>query len=202
MGLDSAGVEFDERRGVEVNDRLQTTNPNIYAAGDVASKYKFTHAADFMARIVIGNALFLGRGKASRLIVPWATYTSPELAHVGIQPSQASEEEIDIATYTVSLADVDRSILEGETEGFVRVHVKRGTDRIVGATIVAPNAGDMIGEITLAMKNGLGLKHIGSTIHPYPTVGEAIRKLGDQFNRTRLTPMVAGAMRKWLRWTG
>ncbi len=201
LGLQQAGVRFDERKGVEVNDRLQTSNPNIYAAGDVASKYKFTHAADFMARMVIQNALFLGRGKASSLTVPWATYTSPELAHVGLLPLQAQQQGIEIDTYTQPMAGVDRAILEGETEGFVRVHVRKGSDTIVGATIVATNAGDMIGELTLAMKNSLGLKKIGSTIHPYPTQAEAIRKLGDQYNRTRLTPRVASVMKKWLGWT-
>jgi pyruvate/2-oxoglutarate dehydrogenase complex dihydrolipoamide dehydrogenase (E3) component len=200
MGLELAGVNFDSRRGIDVNDRLQTSNPNIFAAGDVASKYKFTHAADFMARIVIGNALFMGRGKASALTVPWATYTSPELAHVGMQPGEAEQQGIEIDTYTQPMSGVDRAILEGETEGFVRVHVRKGTDKIVGATVVATNAGDLIGEITLAMKNGLGLKKIGSTIHPYPTQGEAIRKLGDLYNRTRLTPTVAAVMKKWLVW--
>ncbi|MCG8651327.1 MAG: mercuric reductase [Pirellulales bacterium] len=201
MGLENAGVQFDTRRGVQVNDRLQTTNPNIYAAGDVASQFKFTHAADFMARIVIGNALFFGRSKVSALTIPWATYTSPELAHVGLRPEQAQQRGLEVVTFTQPLEEVDRAILESETEGFVRVHVKKGTDKIVGATVVAANAGDMIGEITLAMKNGIGLKKIGSTIHPYPTQAEAIRKLGDQYNRTRLTPTVAGAMKKWLGWT-
>lgn len=201
MGLENAGVQFDVRRGIEVNDRLQTTNPNVYAAGDVASKYKFTHAADFMARIVIGNALFMGRGKASSLLVPWATYTSPELAHVGLQPQEAAQQGIEIDTYTQPFAEVDRAILEGDTEGFVRVHVKKGTDKIVGATVVATNAGDMIGELTMAIKHKIGLKKIASTIHPYPTQAEAIRKLGDQFNRTRLTPTVAAAMKKWLAWS-
>ena len=201
MGLENVDVKFDQRKGVEVNDRLQTTNPNIYAAGDVASKYKFTHAADFMARTVIQNALFMGRGKASSLIVPWATYTSPELAHVGIYPEEAKKQGIEIETYTQPMSGVDRAILESETEGFVRVHVAKGTDKILGATIVASNAGDMIGEITLAMANGLGLKKIGSTIHPYPTQAEAIRKLGDQYNRTRLTPLVAKTLKTWLDWT-
>jgi pyruvate/2-oxoglutarate dehydrogenase complex dihydrolipoamide dehydrogenase (E3) component len=201
MGLEHAGVEFNRRTGIEVNDRLQTANPNIYAAGDVASKFKFTHVADFQARIVIQNALFLGRGKASALTVPWATYTSPELAHVGIYPSEAEQQGIEIDTYTQPMSGIDRAILEGDTDGFVRVHVKKGTDKILGATIVAKNAGDMISEISLAMTHGLGLKKIGSTIHPYPTQAEAIRKLGDQYNRTRLTPMVAKTLKKWLAWT-
>ena len=201
LGLDAVGVEFDPRSGVRVNDRLQTTNPNIYAAGDACSKFKFTHAADFMARIVIQNALFKGRAKASALTIPWCTYTSPEIAHVGMYEKDAKEQGIDVDTYFQSFADIDRAILAGETEGFVKVQTRKGTDQIVGATIVAPHAGDLISEITLAMTNGIGLKKIGSTIHPYPTQAEAIRKLGDQYNRTRLTPFVKSLFRKWLAWT-
>lgn len=200
MGLEKAGVQFDPRKGVEVDDRLLTTNPNVFAAGDVASKFKFTHAADAMARIVIQNALFMGRSRASRLVIPWSTFTSPELAHVGLLPAQAVEEGIEVDTYTQKLSEVDRAILEGQTEGFVRVHTRKGTDTIVGATIVAHNAGDMISELSLAMTHGLGLKKIASTIHPYPTQAEAIKKLGDQFNGTRLTPTVASLMKKWLAW--
>ncbi|MDE0864647.1 MAG: mercuric reductase [Rubripirellula sp.] len=199
LGLDSAAIAFDSRTGVTVNDRLQTTNRNVYAAGDVASRFQFTHAADFMARIVIQNALFLGRMKASDLLVPWATYTSPEVAHVGMYPGEAASQNIAVDTYEVQFSEIDRSILESETEGFVRVIVAKGKDAILGATIVAPNAGDMISELTLAMKNGIGLKRIASTIHPYPTHAEAIRKLGDQFNRTRLTRKVAWGMTQWLK---
>ncbi|MCL4110332.1 UNVERIFIED_CONTAM: hypothetical protein GTU68_057504, partial [Idotea baltica] len=201
MGLESIGVEYDKRAGITVTDQLQTTNKRVYAAGDVCSRFKFTHAADFMARIVIQNTLFMGRGKASALTIPWATYTSPELAHVGIGAAEAEQQGIAIDTFTQPLSGVDRAILEGETEGFVRVHVKKGTDKIVGATIVATNAGDMIGEISLAMTHGLGLKKIASAIHPYPTQGEAIRKVGDLYSRTRLTPTVKTLFKKWLSWT-
>ena len=201
LGLETVGVEFDNKAGVHVNDRMQTTNPNIFAAGDVCSKFKFTHAADFMARIVIQNALFKGRSKASALTIPWCTYTSPEVAHVGLHEKDAKAQGIEIDTYTQQFADIDRSILAGETEGFVKVHTRKGTDKIVGATIVATHAGELISEITLAMKNGIGLMKIGATIHPYPTQAEAIRKLGDQFNRTRLTPFVKSVFRKWLTWT-
>lgn len=200
LGLEKVKVRYDDREGVTVNDRMQTTGKNIYAAGDVASRYKFTHAADFLARLVIGNALFLGRSKASSLVIPWATYTSPELAHVGLLPQQAAERGIAIDTYTQSFDSVDRSILEGQTDGFVRIHVRRGTDKIVGATIVAENAGDLISEICLAMTHAIGLKKIASTIHPYPTQAEAIRKIGDQYNRTRLTPRVKRVMERWLGW--
>ena len=199
LGLETVGVEFD-RKGVKVNDRLQTTHPRIYACGDICSPFQFTHAADFMARIVIQNALFKGRAKAGSLIIPWATYTSPEIAHVGLYEKDAKSRGIEVDTFTQELAKVDRAILDGETEGFVRVHVRRGTDQIVGATVVAAHAGDLIGELTLAMKGGLGLKTMGATIHPYPTQAEAIRRTGDLYNRTRLTPFVKSLMERWLAW--
>lgn len=204
LNLDSVNVKFNSL-GVEVNDNLQTTNARIYAAGDVCSKYKFTHAADFQARIVIQNALFslgpFGRKKASNLIIPWATYTSPEIAHVGMYETDAHAANLEIDTYIQHLSEVDRAILEGQDEGFIKVHTKKGTDQIIGATIVAENAGDLISEITLAMTHGLGLSKIGSTIHPYPTQAEAIRKLGDQYSRTKLTPFIKSLFNKWLSWT-
>lgn len=200
LNLESLGVEYD-KKGVKVNDYMQTTNPMIYAAGDICSPYQFTHAADFMARIVIQNALFKGRKKLSSLVIPWCTYTSPEIAHVGLYEGQAKEQGIEVDTFVQQLRDVDRAILDGEDDGFVKVHVKKGTDTIVGATIVASHAGDMISEITLAMTHGLGLSKIGSTIHPYPTQAEAIRKLGDQYSKTRLTPFIKKLFGKWLQWT-
>jgi pyruvate/2-oxoglutarate dehydrogenase complex dihydrolipoamide dehydrogenase (E3) component len=200
LDLESVGVDYD-KKGVKVNERMQTSNPRIYAAGDICSPYQFTHAADFMARIVIQNSLFKGRKKSSSLVIPWCTYTSPEIAHVGLYEAQATEKGIAVDTFIQEFREVDRAILEGDDEGLVKVSVKRGTDQIVGATIVARHAGDMISEITLAMTHGLGLKRIGSTIHPYPTQAEAIRKLGDQYNRTRLTPLVKTLFGKWLAWT-
>ncbi len=192
LNLPAVNVQAD-RSGVEVNDHLLTTNPRIFAAGDICSKYKFTHAADFQARIVIQNALFalgpFGKKKASNLIIPWTTYTSPEVAHVGLYEHEAKAAGVLVDVYIQELADVDRAILEGQDEGFVKVLTKQGTDKIVGATIVAENAGDLISEITLAMSNKIGLSKIGATIHPYPTQAEAIRKLGDQVNRTKLTPL-------------
>lgn len=192
LNLEAVNVNFDSQ-GIEVDDNLRTTNSRIYAAGDICSQYKFTHAADFQARIVIQNALFalgpFGKKKASDLIIPWATYTSPEIAHVGLYPRDAKDVGIEINTYTQSFEHVDRAILEGSDHGFVKVHTKKGTDTIVGATIVSENAGDLISEITVAMKNKIGLSAIGATIHPYPTQAEAIRRLGDQFNKTKLTPL-------------
>jgi len=201
LNLEAVGVKYDSKKGVEVDDRLQTTNSNIYAAGDVCSKYQFTHAADFMARTVIQNTLFMGRKKVSSLVIPWCTYTEPELAHVGLTESQAKEQHVEIDTFEQELAEVDRAILEGQTDGFVKIHVAKGTDRIVGATIVAANAGDMIGEVSLAMTNKIGLGAIASSIHPYPTQADAIRKLGDKYNRTKLTPTIKWVFDKWLGWT-
>ena len=200
LGLENAGVEFDQKKGIVVNDKLRTSNKHIYAAGDVASHFKFTHAADFMARTVIQNALFLGRKRVSSLIIPWCTYTSPELAHVGMTASDAEAAGIGVTTLTQELAQVDRAILDNTTDGFARVHVKKGTDRIVGATIVAENAGEMISEITQAMTYKIGLGKIASTIHPYPTLADAIRKLGDQYNKTRLTPFIHSLFKRWLSW--
>jgi pyruvate/2-oxoglutarate dehydrogenase complex dihydrolipoamide dehydrogenase (E3) component len=200
LNLEAAGVDHDAR-GVKVNDRLQTTNPAIYAAGDVCSPFKFTHAADFMARIVIQNALFLGRKKASALTIPWCTYTSPEVAHVGLTESEAAARSIVVDTFVQPFDRLDRAILDGETEGFVKIHVRKGTDRIVGATIVAAHAGDLISEISLAMTSGIGLGRIGATIHPYPTQADAIRKLGDAYARTRLTPTVQKWLSRWMKWT-
>ena len=201
LGLEAVGIAAHPQQGIEVDDRLRTTNANIYAAGDVCSKYKFTHSADFLARVVIQNTLFMGRAKASKLIIPWCTYTSPEVSHVGIYPHEAGNQGLELSTFTQPLSGVDRAILDGEIDGFVRVHCKKGSDQILGATIVAAHAGDMIGEIVMAMKHRIGLGKIASVIHPYPTQTEAVRKLGDQFNRTKLTPTVKALFNTWLRWT-
>jgi len=192
LNLERVGVEYDPRKGVKVNDYLQTTNPKIYAAGDICMNWKFTHAADAAARIVIKNTLFspfgLGRSKLSSLVMPWVTYTDPEIAHVGMYEHEAQEKGIDVNTIKIPFTSVDRAIADGETEGFVKIHLKKGTDKILGATIVASHAGDMISEITLAMIGDVGLGKISSVIHPYPTQAEAIKKAADTYRRTLLTP--------------
>ena len=198
LNLEAAGVEY-HKKGVVVDDMLQTTNPNIFAAGDVAQKYQFTHTADATARIVIQNALFMGRKKLSALIVPWCTYTDPEVAHVGMYPGDAEEAGLEIDTFTQPLSKIDRAVADGETEGFVKVHVERGTDKILGATIVARHAGEMISELTLAIVAGVGLKQLSTVIHPYPTQAEAIKKVADAYNRTRLTPAVQKAFKGWFK---
>ena len=201
LGLEDVGVAHDTRAGVTVDDRLRTTNPRIYAAGDVCSAHKFTHNSDAQARIVIQNALFLGRARTSALTLPWCTYTDPEVAHVGLSEREAAARGIAVRTFVQELADVDRAVLDGEAEGFVKVHVRAGTDRILGATIVARHAGEMLPELTLAIATGTGLGRIARVIHAYPTQAEAIRKLGDAYNRTRLTPRVKRLFARWLAWT-
>jgi pyruvate/2-oxoglutarate dehydrogenase complex dihydrolipoamide dehydrogenase (E3) component len=189
LGLEAAGVEYT-RKGVQVDDRLRTTNRRVFAAGDVASRYQFTHVADALARIAIQNALFHGRAKASDLVVPWCTYTSPEVAHVGLYAEEARERGLDVETVTIPLAELDRALLDDETEGFLRVHLRAGKDRILGATLVAAHAGDMLGELCLAITAGVGLGKIASVIHPYPTQGEVVKKAADAWRRGKLTPFV------------
>ncbi len=200
LGLDAAGVEFDARTGIKVNDNLATTSPNIYAAGDCCMQHKFTHAADAAAQIVIQNALFGGKKKLSALNMPWCTYTHPEIAHTGMYAHEAAERGIEIDAYKFEMAENDRAIAEGEAEGFVKVVVKKGTDKILGATIVAAHAGEMINEISVAMAAKMGLGKIGGVIHPYPTQSEAIKRVAGLYNQTRLTPLVAKLMKKWLAW--
>jgi pyruvate/2-oxoglutarate dehydrogenase complex dihydrolipoamide dehydrogenase (E3) component len=187
LDLAAAGVAFT-RDGVAVDDGLRTSNRRIFAAGDVCSTFKYTHAADALARIVIRNALFFGRARASALVIPWCTYTDPEVAHVGGYGGE---------TITIPLADVDRATVDQEREGFVRVHHERG--RLLGCTVVASRAGEMIGLATHALTHGARLGDLGSTIQPYPTLNNAFRAAGDAYGRTRLTPGVRGLLRRYFR---
>ena len=202
LNLEAAGVNYEagKGRGVIVNDKLQTTNPNIFAAGDICLPYQFTHLADFAARLVIQNALFFGRKKLSALTIPWATYTDPEVAHVGLNEAGAEKQGIPVTTFVKPLSEVDRAIVDGEEEGFVKIHVKQGTDKILGATIVARHAGEMISEITTAMVGNMGLGTLAAVIHPYPTQAEAIRQTGDLYNRTKLTPRLKRLFTRFLAW--
>jgi len=204
IGLEVVAVEHD-KNGVKVNERLQTTNPRIFAAGDICSRFKFTHAADAMAQIVIQNALFphpfgLGYASVESLIMPWCTFTEPEVAHVGIYEKDAKEKGIEVETYTLKLDEVDRAILDGEDEGFARVHIQKGTDKILGATIVAAHAGDMIGEFSVAMKAGGGAKTIAGTIHPYPTQAEVNKKVVNLWRKEHFTPRTKNLLMKLFAW--
>ena len=160
---------------------------------------QFTHTADATARIVVRNALFMGRQKYSDLVIPWTVYTDPEVAHVGLFDYEAEAQGIAVDTYTVQVGDTDRGRADGEG-GFAKIYVKRGSDKILGATIIARHAGEMISEITTAMMAGAGMGTLAQTIHPYPTQAEIIKKAADAWNRTRLTPAVARLFAAWLRW--
>ena len=187
LNLEAAGVR-SAADGIFVNQRLQTTNPRVFAAGDVASAYKFTHAADAMARIVVQNALFFGRRRTAALVIPWCTYTAPEVARVG---------EIDGPAITVRLAEIDRAVLDDETDGFIRVHHERG--RIRGCTIVAPHAGELIGHVAHVMRSRGSLSDLSATVFPYPTYAEGLRKAGDAYRRSLLTPAARWLLGKYFR---
>jgi pyruvate/2-oxoglutarate dehydrogenase complex dihydrolipoamide dehydrogenase (E3) component len=199
LNLEAAGVKQSEQ-GVEVNEYLQTSQPHIYAAGDVVGKLKFTHTADFMARTVVRNILmplwFL-RQKIDWSVVPWCTYTDPEVAHVGLGEKEAKQKNVGYDLFVVPLAEVDRAVVESEENGFAKILTAKGSDKILGATIVGPYAGDLLHEFVLAMKAGVDLGTIASTIHAYPTFAELARKAGDKYNKTRLTP-TAKKIFSWL----
>jgi pyruvate/2-oxoglutarate dehydrogenase complex dihydrolipoamide dehydrogenase (E3) component len=200
LDLDRAGVRYHPK-GVEVDDHLRTSNKRVFAVGDVASPYQFTHMAEAMASLVVQNALFLPTGKVSHLTVPWSTYTSPEVAHVGISEQEAGRQGIAVDVYRHEMAKVDRARLDGETHGFVKIIAQRGKTRILGATIVATHAGEMISEIVLAMQNGLGIDRLTSVIHPYPTQAEAIKRAAAGYLRNKLTPRVKRIFAIWFRWS-
>ena len=193
LNLEAVGVNYTAQAGVEVDDTLRTTNPRIYACGDVCLAEKFTHMADASARIVIRNTLFpfLPKARYSKLTIPWVTYTAPEIAHVGLSEREASEKGIAIDTITVPLAENDRAKLDGETAGLLKVHVARGKDRILGATLVSAHAGESISELTLAITQGIGLSKLSGVIHPYPTQAEVLKRAGDAMMKRRFKPWIA-----------
>jgi pyruvate/2-oxoglutarate dehydrogenase complex dihydrolipoamide dehydrogenase (E3) component len=189
-----------------VNDRLQTSNPDVFAAGDVCGEYQFTHAADAMARVVVRNALSLGRSRFTTDQIPWCTYTFPEVAHVGpglstLQQRAANGSRKDqFRTFREDLQRVDRGVLDDAGTGFLKVHVAGNSDRILAATLVSPHAGETIGEIVAAMKYGVGLGKLSSVVRPYPTQAEILKRVSDAYNRERLTPLLRRLLRTWLWW--
>jgi pyruvate/2-oxoglutarate dehydrogenase complex dihydrolipoamide dehydrogenase (E3) component len=200
LDLEAAGVRYDTENGIRVDDFLRTSNKRVYAAGDVCLDLKFTHAAEASARVAVRNALFLGRKRLSDLVIPWCTYTDPEIAHVGLYVREAREKAIPVKTFTILMHDVDRAVTDGEEEGFVKIHVHDGTDRVLGATVVASHAGEMINGLSLAITAGIGLRALARVIHTYPTQAEAIKMAADAYTRTRLTPFRKSLARRWLAW--
>ena len=196
LNPEAAAVKFDPK-GVQVDDTLRTSNPDIYAAGDVCSSHKFTHAAEAMARIALQNALFFGRKRVSDLVIPWCTYTDPEVAHVGITADEAGNRKSEIAAFTKRFAETDRAILDGETDGYVRLYMSRRDGRLVGATVVAAHAGESIGEAVLAMKQNLKVGDLSGVIHPYPTQADALKRAADLQFRSRLKPWMQRLLERY-----
>lgn len=199
LNLGAAAVEFD-RNGVNVDERLRTSNPDIYSAGDISSRFQFTHAAEALARIALQNALFFGRKRASEIIVPWCTYTDPEIAHVGLSAEEAKKRELEAETFTLPLAENDRAVVDGDTAGFARIHARKKRGEILGATMVGPHAGECIGELVLAIQRKLRLRDLAGVIHPYPTQAEIIKRLGDLSMRSRFKPWMKNLLTKFFAW--
>lgn len=200
LALNRASIQCDSTGTIQVDDHLRTTNPRVFAAGDVCLPHRFTHAADFAARTVIQNALFPGRKRFSKLTIPHCTFTDPEVAQVGHSLASAHAVGLRVTHFTRRFAAVDRACTDDTTDGFVRILVRQGSDQIVGATIVGAHAGELISEVATAMAAGMGLGSLANVIHPYPTLAEAIRQCGDDYNRTRLTASARTWIGHWLRW--
>jgi pyruvate/2-oxoglutarate dehydrogenase complex dihydrolipoamide dehydrogenase (E3) component len=204
LNLQAARVDSNDQ-GIVVNDRLQTSNPRIYSAGDISSRFQFTHAAEALGRIALRNALFFGRKRASKLVIPWCTYTDPEIAHVGMTAHEAGGEGPSVETLTLSLEDNDRAAVDGETRGFVRVHSRKQDGAILGATLVSRHAGESIGELVLAIQRGLKVRDLAGIIHPYPTQAESIKRLGDlavmaQFRPPRFKSWAQNLLARYFSW--
>ena len=190
LNLAAVGIDCDPGGRIRVDDFLRTGNANIYAAGDVCLQSSFVDTAAASARIAVQNALLRRAHRWSEVVIPSCTYTDPEIARVGLSVREANERGIPVKTFTIPMHEIDRAVADSETAGFVKVHLRERTDRILGATIVARHAGDMINGITLAMVAGFGLRRLSHVLHAYPTQADAIRQAADAYNRTRLTPRV------------
>jgi len=204
LGLERAGVAFSPL-GVTVNAFLQTSRPNIYAAGDICGPYRFTHFAEYQARIVVRNILLspllgLGRARADTRVVPWTTFTEPEVARVGLNENEARQAGVPFDVHRFSYSDLDRAILENEDAGFVKVIAAKGRGTILGATIIGAGAGELIHELALAMREGIGLPTLSSLMHVYPTLSQAVQRTGDAFMRTRLTGRARAVFARLYAW--
>ena len=204
LGLEKAGVAHTSR-GVTVDAYLRTTRPNIYAAGDVCGPHQFTHFAEYQARLIVRNMLLsplagLGRAKADYRVVPWTTFTEPEVARVGLSEKDAAEARVRFEVHRFPYSDLDRAILESEETGFVKVIAAQGRGTILGATIVGAGAGELIHELALAMRERIGLSRLSSMIHVYPTLSQAVQRTADAYMRTRLTARARAIFSRLYAW--
>lgn len=183
LGLEAAGIRYDADLGVEVDDFLCSTNVNVYAAGDSCLPLKFTNAAQSSARIAVRNALLQAQDRNSGVVIPWCTYCDPEIAHIGLHVWEARQQSIPIKSFTVMMHDVDRAITDGKDVGFVKIHVAEKSDRILGATIVASQASEMINEMAVIMSAGIGMKALATIAHSYPAQSEAIMLAAQAWQR-------------------
>lgn len=183
LDLAAAGIASDPRRGITVDDFLCSSNRDVYAAGDACLPLKFTNAAQSSARMAVGNAL-LGAGRQhDNSVIPWCTFCDPEIAHIGLQVWDARRQTIPIKSYTVMLSDVDRAVTDGQETGFVKIHVAEGSDRILGATIVASRASELINEMAVVMSAGIGMKTLAEVVHTYPAQSGAITLAAQAYRR-------------------
>jgi pyruvate/2-oxoglutarate dehydrogenase complex dihydrolipoamide dehydrogenase (E3) component len=186
LNLEHAEVKYDRKKGISTNDYLQTSHPHIYAAGDVSSPYKFTHISQELSKMAVMNALNGHKEKASALVIPWCTYTDPEVAHIGLSEQEAKEHGISVETMMIEMADIDRAVLDGETTGFVKLLVREDSDEIVGATLMASHAGDMISELSVAIASHKGLTALSKAIHPFPTQAQVLQKAATELLKKRM----------------
>lgn len=194
-GVEELGIELTPRKTLELNPFLETNYPNIFACGDVAGPYQFTHTAAYQAWYAAVNALFGGfkKFRVDYSVIPWATFTDPEVARVGINEQDAKQQGIDYEVTHYGIDDLDRVIADSEAHGFVKVLTPPGKDKILGVTIVGTHAGDLIAEFIQAMKHGIGLNKILGTIHIYPTMSEANKYVAGVWKRNH-------APEKLLKW--
>ena len=204
MDLEKANIKYDTVNGIIINDFCETSSSNIYAAGDCCNKFQFTHMVDSMAKIVVPNALFYGKKRVSSLIIPWCTYTFPQIAHVGLYEKDLKQRNIKYQTFISKLENNGRAICDGTDidNGFVKIFIQENNDKILGATIVSENAGDQISEITVSMQGNIGLTSINKTIHPYPTISESIKYISDGYigqKNEKLKPLFSSILSDRLR---
>jgi pyruvate/2-oxoglutarate dehydrogenase complex dihydrolipoamide dehydrogenase (E3) component len=181
LNLEKAGVTWDAKRGITVDDFLRTSNPDIYAAGDVCMTLKFTNAAQASARMAVNNALCGGNERHDALLIPWCTYCDPEIAHIGLHVWEARRDAIPIRTFTVMMHDIDRAITDSQDDGFIKIHVAQNSDKILGATITASHASELINEVSVIMNAGVGMAALANMSHTYPTQSQGILLAAQSF---------------------